>query len=289
MLTGCITARYGKAVNTPRPAVPLATQRYLVVGAYSYDLADGLGCIMAVTDNAGNVVKRVAYQAYGKPVFENAVTGSTASWSAPGNRYSYTGREYESATGLYYYRARWYDAETGRFTPKDPIGFEGGDTNLYAYVADNPLSSIDPSGLARIEVSLSDDTLTVYDDKGIELMKANIIHGCPNSKTPTGKFRLGIWDPNHTSPAWKKDSLTPWDKSFWGYNVFGAWFVPLINGDGVAIHGTVGPRIPFFWYRYLPTRFGSCSHGCIRMTNPDIIKLHDLLPEIEGTRVTISK
>jgi len=48
--------------------------------------------------------------------------------------------------GLYYMRARYYDAETGRFISEDPIGFAGGDLNLYAYVANNPVLFVDPDG-----------------------------------------------------------------------------------------------------------------------------------------------
>jgi RHS repeat-associated protein len=62
--------------------------------------------------------------------------------------YTYTGREYDRETGLYYYRARYYDASIGRFTAKDPIGFEGG-INLYAYVGNNPVKWIDPWGLTK--------------------------------------------------------------------------------------------------------------------------------------------
>ena len=51
-----------------------------------------------------------------------------------------------------YFGAREYDPETGRWTTKDPIGFGGGDTNLYGYVAQDPLSYIDPSGLSEQDV-----------------------------------------------------------------------------------------------------------------------------------------
>lgn len=50
--------------------------------------------------------------------------------------------------GFYYMRARYYDPNVGRFISEDPIGFEGGDVNLYAYVGNNPVSWIDPSGKA---------------------------------------------------------------------------------------------------------------------------------------------
>jgi RHS repeat-associated protein len=62
-----------------------------------------------------------------------------------GTRYRYTGRELDPDAELYYYRARYYDPQARRFISEDPIGLEGG-ANLYAYVGNNPLSFIDPSG-----------------------------------------------------------------------------------------------------------------------------------------------
>jgi RHS repeat-associated protein len=59
------------------------------------------------------------------------------------NRYAFTGREWDADIALYYYRARWYDPETKRFTQEDLV-FES--TNKYKYVDNNPLSSTDPSG-----------------------------------------------------------------------------------------------------------------------------------------------
>jgi RHS repeat-associated protein len=48
---------------------------------------------------------------------------------------------------LYYMRARYYDPNVGRFISEDPLGFGGGDVNLYAYVQNNPVNRIDPFGL----------------------------------------------------------------------------------------------------------------------------------------------
>ncbi|HEX8265940.1 MAG TPA: RHS repeat-associated core domain-containing protein, partial [Pyrinomonadaceae bacterium] len=62
-------------------------------------------------------------------------------------RYQFTGREYDNYSGLYYYRARWYDSQLGRFISEDPIGFAGGDINLYGYVKNNPIRFTDPFGL----------------------------------------------------------------------------------------------------------------------------------------------
>jgi len=62
-----------------------------------------------------------------------------------GNPYTYTGREYDTETGLYFYRARYFDPSIGRFISEDPIGFGGG-INFYGYVGGNSLNFIDPFG-----------------------------------------------------------------------------------------------------------------------------------------------
>jgi RHS repeat-associated protein len=60
---------------------------------------------------------------------------------------SYTGREPDPATGLIYYRARWFDPQLGRFISEDPIGFAAGDANLSRYVGNSTPNAVDPSGL----------------------------------------------------------------------------------------------------------------------------------------------
>jgi len=60
--------------------------------------------------------------------------------------YTYTGREWDKETGLYYNRARYYDPMEGRFISKDPISFAGGDANLYGYTGNNPVNRVDPEG-----------------------------------------------------------------------------------------------------------------------------------------------
>jgi len=63
-----------------------------------------------------------------------------------GNPYMFTGRRFDLETGLYYYRARYYDPNTGRFLQTDPIGYADG-INWYNYCGNNPLNCIDPGGL----------------------------------------------------------------------------------------------------------------------------------------------
>jgi len=62
----------------------------------------------------------------------------------------FTGRNYDSETGLYYYRARYYSSYIGRFLQTDPVGYAGG-LNLYTYVGNNPLNWIDPFGLESLD------------------------------------------------------------------------------------------------------------------------------------------
>jgi RHS repeat-associated protein len=98
---------------------------------------DGLGSVTDLTDSAGATAKSYSYDAYG------TILESPGTVDQP---YTYTGREFDAETGLYYYRARYYDAMTGRFLQNDPIGFRGGDVNLFSYVRNNPSNFIDPKG-----------------------------------------------------------------------------------------------------------------------------------------------
>jgi len=75
----------------------------------------------------------------------------TDSGSVAADYVSYTGREAERALGLYFYRSRFYDPLVGRFVTRDPIGFYGGDINLYRYVGNNPANFIDPFGWVDIK------------------------------------------------------------------------------------------------------------------------------------------
>jgi RHS repeat-associated protein len=86
-----------------------------------------------------SVLDRIDYDAFGNVEAESV--------PASGDRFKYAGREHDTATGLYYNRARCYDPGTGRFLGEDPIGFGGGDANLYRYVGNSPTNATDPTGL----------------------------------------------------------------------------------------------------------------------------------------------
>jgi RHS repeat-associated protein len=117
---------------------PLAKQEVsgmVIEPIVSYYVADHLGSIARVTNAAGVPVLSQQYDPWG-----NLTEGATA------DGYSFTGREWDPETGLYYYRARYYDPKIGRFISEDPIGFDGG-INFFAYVANSPAIAADPSGL----------------------------------------------------------------------------------------------------------------------------------------------
>ena len=98
---------------------------------------DGLGSVTDLTDSTGATAKSYSYDAYG------TIVDQTGTVEQP---YTYTGREFDSESGIYYYRARYYDASTGRLLQKDPIMFFGG-INFYSYVGNNVPNRVDPSGL----------------------------------------------------------------------------------------------------------------------------------------------
>jgi RHS repeat-associated protein len=99
--------------------------------------------VIALTNGSGAIAERYAYSAYGEPVFTNA-SGTVLSDSAKNNRYTYTGREWDEELSLFHFRARMYDAVSGRFCGRDPIGYVS--PSLYEYVLANPLYYVDPSG-----------------------------------------------------------------------------------------------------------------------------------------------
>ena len=102
--------------------------------------------VTALTNGSGGIEERYAYSAYGEPTITDG-SGTVRATSAENNRYTYTGREWDEALELYHYRARMYDPVGGRFSGRDPIGFESGDTNIYRYVRSSPILLVDPSGL----------------------------------------------------------------------------------------------------------------------------------------------
>ena len=98
---------------------------------------DGLGTVTDLTDATGVTAKSYAYDSYGN------ILESPGTLDQP---YTYTGREFDSESGLYFLRMRTYDPLSGRFDQKDPYEFNGGQLNLYQYNYNEPLDFTDPFG-----------------------------------------------------------------------------------------------------------------------------------------------
>ena len=91
-----------------------------------------------MTDSSGIVAQTYKYDAFGNILSQSGTLT---------NPFTYTGREFDSESGLYYLRARYLDPRIGRFLQEDPIGLDGGDVNFFLYVGQNPINFTDPSGL----------------------------------------------------------------------------------------------------------------------------------------------
>jgi RHS repeat-associated protein len=100
---------------------------------------DQVGSLIAVADGSGSVVKRISYDSFG-----NILDDSNPGFAVP---IGFAGGLHDRDTGLVRFGYRDYDPEVGRWTAKDPIGFAGGDTDLYGYVLNNPINTIDSFGL----------------------------------------------------------------------------------------------------------------------------------------------
>ena len=124
---------YGTRANVPD---------YMERGGVAYRIiSDHQGSPRLVVDTStGAVVRRMEYDVFGR-VMDDPGNGIEHGGYIP---FGFAGGLYDPDTGLVRFGARDYDPETGRWTAKDPIGFAGGDTNLYGYVLNDPVNWIDP-------------------------------------------------------------------------------------------------------------------------------------------------
>ena len=131
--SGTAVARYSQGLNIDEPLAMLRS------GTTSYYQADGLGSLTSLSNTSGALAS--TYDSFGNLL---ASSGSIV------NNFRYTGREFDTETSLYYYRARYYDPSTGRFLNEDPWHFDGG-INFYTYAGNRVTTLIDSFGNSACE------------------------------------------------------------------------------------------------------------------------------------------
>jgi RHS repeat-associated protein len=181
-------------------------------------LLDALGSAVALTDSTGAIQAQYTFDPFGS---------TTISGSSNTNTFAYTGRELD-ATGLYFYRARYYSTAIQRFVSEDPLGFQGG-INLYSYVGNNAVNFVDPSGLDPNPVGGG--------------------HACTRNNQPT--ICVTNWTPN--DPGWV---FFPDPPASGGGGATNA---------GVPGGGTVpgGPAVCGCGLAFGLTRRTGCNYACI--------------------------
>lgn len=178
--SGNVVARfvYGSKFNVPD---------YMIKGGITYRIiSDHLGSPRLVINTIdGSIAQRLDYDEFGN------VTADTNPGFQP---FGFAGGLYDRDTKLIRFGARDYDAETGRWAEKDPVGFEGRDTNLYAYALADPVNLVDLSGAESSSASKNDRQKVDQQDRGLQ----EIIQGkkkrdaCLQNATAAGALAGGV-------------------------------------------------------------------------------------------------
>jgi RHS repeat-associated protein len=129
------------------------------------------------------------------------LTGSTG---AVVNAFRYTGREFDTETQIYNYRARYFDPSVGRFLSEDPINFQSG-LNFYEYVANDPTTLIDPSGRTTCMKTVLGYVCWDHQAPGVNVLKPEGPKGGPGPSCQYQAFQNCVgnpWIPAGGPPGW---------------------------------------------------------------------------------------
>jgi RHS repeat-associated protein len=198
-----------------------------------WSLADNQGTIRDVAEyDAGldetTVVNHIKYDSFGR------ITAESDPSKTP--LFAYTGRVWDEDAGLYYYRARWYDAATARFLSEDPLSFAAGDVNVSRYVFNSPTNFTDPSGM---QINLPPGNY-LYDPAARAENEA--LNRAVAQSTPVVNVGLGERIGNVFSGLWNDAGImaqNPWE-TWKGYrNGINTGNKALINAGADAIGSTI--------------------------------------------------
>ena len=161
----------------------------------------------------------------------------------------------ENLTKLVKFGARYYDPEAGRWTSKDPILFDGGDSNIYGYAANDPVNKIDPSGLSYVIYDRAAGNIQVFSGMG-QLLGTYAASNNPQRSARAGAVPEGVFEYSyHTDHP--ESGVTG------SYGSNGNFVFNFPNGSGIGIHsGREGQC----------DKSGKCgvnfsTNGCIRTTD----------------------
>jgi RHS repeat-associated protein len=281
----------GKTDIAVRGSEPSATIANTV-----FFMTDHQNSTRALISDAGSIIagSQMDYDSFGNPAGPGSI----------GTRYSYTGREWDPDAKLYFYRSRYYDPQARRFLSEDPIGLNGG-INLYAYAGNNPINMTDPQG--------QEDPNIAYQAKLKDFMNGRIseMPAPPAPQPPANAMLITSISKNKThfigqdadGGYWKMEIETRVDicsgskkdaggefcsyvdinslkaMMHWDQKAYGPAFAIIDVGDPRAryLHGGSSSqkiRDPLAPYQFAPNQNWTCTHGCTRGQNQDVINLN---------------
>ncbi|MGK7955408.1 MAG: RHS repeat-associated core domain-containing protein, partial [Crocosphaera sp.] len=227
---------------------------------------DALFSVYAVTDENGDIAESYLYDPYGEVTVFDASGNIVAdnAWGAANslidNPYLFTGRRFDEETGLYYYRARYYDADQGRFISRDPLGYVDGISLYRGYFVPN---GVDPFGLYVVlcfaykegkiigfdtdDPSKKIDIDNVFSGNGRDQNNPDSQHKEDKGPIPVGEYWLGnpYTHPKY-GPGWYK---------LWGD-----------NGSGGKSYTKIPVKTPSeetIYRGYFNLHTGLFSEGCV--------------------------
>jgi RHS repeat-associated protein len=224
---------------------------YMIKNGNTYRLiTDHLGSVRLVVDvNTGNIAQQIDYDEYGN------VTQNTNPDFQP---FAYAGGLYDTQTKLVRFGARDYDAKTGRWICKDPVGFEGRTSNLFEYCLDDPINNIDPDGLQSIYYSHNAERIYLVNNNGAILKSWEARDNFVPGNNDKGQPRASL--PNGDYIAIAKSPGVKYGKSY------GTFYIDTGDLRGRDIHGGGNNK------KLVPDPYASeqgwvPTFGCIRMQN----------------------
>jgi RHS repeat-associated protein len=202
-------------------------------------LRDQLGSPLLIVNsaNSADVLLNAGYSAFGR----RTVTSSAAVIPTLG----FAGGIYDEDTGLTRFGARDYDPVVGRWTAKDPIGWRGQQSNFYAYVGNDPVNTLDPSGLREYSTAETHamlvEAIATYQNQSSPMAFASALGN--NSMFRSGRYDFRFRKPQDTFSVEGLGQLTPEE--------FGNYFAGFVNSGAFGAFGLWGTQMGGHVFEFL--------------------------------------